>query len=199
MHAITPPLTQAYADFVADSAAWTMPPEIQEVVVLGFTDAIGVMLAGARENAVCRLTQWALMQGGQPHARVVSCQEALPTAQAALINATAAHALDYDDFAFSNHPSAVLVPTILAVADAGGGRRASGIWRHDGKSLCRRLRSLGRPVSSGERPLLRQGLASNGDPGHRGCCGSRGRRPGIERNTNPPRPGTGGVKCGGYF
>ena len=118
MHAITPPLTQAYADFIADSAAWTMPPEIQEVVVLGFTDAIGVMLAGARENAVCRLTQWALMQGGQPHARVVSCEEALPAAQAALINATAAHALDYDDFAFSNHPSAVLVPTILAVADA---------------------------------------------------------------------------------
>lgn len=123
MHAITPPLTQAYADFVADSATWAMPPEIQEVVVLGFTDAIGVMLAGARENAVSILTQWALMQGGQSHARVVSCQDALPTAQAALINATAAHALDYDDFAFSNHPSAVLVPTILAVADA---RPASG-------------------------------------------------------------------------
>jgi len=100
-----------------------MPPEIQEVVVLGFTDAIGVMLAGARENAVSILTQWAHMQGGQPHSRVVACHDALPTAQAALINATAAHALDYDDFAFSNHPSAVLVPTILAVADA---HRASG-------------------------------------------------------------------------
>lgn len=117
MHAKIYPLTQAYADFIADSANWTIPPEVQEVAVLGFTDAIGVMLAGARENAVCRLTQWALMQGGQPQARVVSCPDALPAAQAALINATAAHALDYDDFAFSNHPSAVLVPAILAVAD----------------------------------------------------------------------------------
>ena len=42
--------------------------------------------------------------------------------QAALVNATAAHALDYDDFAFSNHPSAVLVPTILAAADRVGAR-----------------------------------------------------------------------------
>jgi len=40
--------------------------------------------------------------------------------QAALVNATAAHALDYDDFAFSNHPSAVLVPTVLAAADVSG-------------------------------------------------------------------------------
>jgi 2-methylcitrate dehydratase PrpD len=32
----------------------------------------------------------------------------------------AAHAIDWDDYAYSNHPSAVLVPAILAVADARG-------------------------------------------------------------------------------
>jgi 2-methylcitrate dehydratase PrpD len=118
LHTKISPLTQSYADFITDSAGWTLDADVQDVAVLGFTDAIGVMLAGAREGAVQTLTRWALTQGGHAQSRVVSCAQRLPAAQAALINATAAHALDYDDFAFSNHPSAVLVPAILAAADA---------------------------------------------------------------------------------
>lgn len=38
-----------------------------------------------------------------------------------MIDATAIHALDYDDYAFSNHPSAVLVPAITACAARFGG------------------------------------------------------------------------------
>jgi 2-methylcitrate dehydratase PrpD len=40
--------------------------------------------------------------------------------EAAWINATAAHALDFDDVALRGHPSAVLVPAILAEAQAIG-------------------------------------------------------------------------------
>lgn len=40
---------------------------------------------------------------------------------AALIDATAIHALDYDDYAFSNHPSAVLVPAVTSCAAGFGG------------------------------------------------------------------------------
>ncbi|HEY0337804.1 MAG TPA: MmgE/PrpD family protein, partial [Burkholderiales bacterium] len=43
-----------------------------------------------------------------------------PAPAAALINGTAAHALDYDDVAQRGHPSAVLVPAILAEAQALG-------------------------------------------------------------------------------
>ena len=39
---------------------------------------------------------------------------------AAMVNATAAHALDWDDYAFAVHPSAILVPTTLAVAETVG-------------------------------------------------------------------------------
>src|SRR5690606_34228890 len=38
---------------------------------------------------------------------------------AALVNGMAAHILDYDDVALDGHPSAVLVPAILAQAEAG--------------------------------------------------------------------------------
>ena len=50
---------------------------------------------------------------------VLAAGERAQAAQAALINGTAAHALDYDDVADSikGHPSAVLVPTVLAVAE----------------------------------------------------------------------------------
>ena len=44
-------LTQAYADRIARAPATAAPPEVAEVAVLGFTDAIGVMLAGAGEDA----------------------------------------------------------------------------------------------------------------------------------------------------
>lgn len=112
------PLTQAYAQRIATSVDRPVPDAVVSVAVLGFTDAIGVMLAGAREEAVCALARWAHEQGGAAQSRSVCGAARLPAAQAALINATAAHALDYDDFAFSNHPSAVLVPAVLAAADA---------------------------------------------------------------------------------
>jgi 2-methylcitrate dehydratase PrpD len=112
------PLTQAYAKRIADSAYHQVPADVQDVAVLGFTDAVGVMLAGAGEDAVGALARWAQSQGGVAQSRSVAGVARIPAAHAALINATAAHALDYDDFAFSNHPSAVLVPTVLAAADA---------------------------------------------------------------------------------
>ena len=111
-------LTQAYAQRIAAGADHPVPDAVASVAVLGFTDAIGVMLAGAQEEAVRALARWADEQGGAAQSRSVCGTARLPAAQAALLNATAAHALDYDDFAFSNHPSAVLVPTILAAADA---------------------------------------------------------------------------------
>lgn len=98
-----------------------VPPEAAlEVARLGFTDCIGVMLAGAGEDVVDRLRRHVVEQGGHGRARMAGGAQRVSVVQAALVNATAAHALDYDDFAFSNHPSAVLVPAILAVADASG-------------------------------------------------------------------------------
>ena len=114
------PLTRLYASFLAAASDTPIPPAALEVARLGFTDCMGVMLAGADEEAVRRLRTHVLDQGGHPRSRMAGSTQRVTAVQAALVNATAAHAMDYDDFAFSNHPSAVLVPTILAVADAQG-------------------------------------------------------------------------------
>lgn len=113
-------LTRSYASFIAAMGQTAVPEPALEVARLGFTDCVGVMLAGAQEEAVGRLQLHVLEQGGAARARMVGSAVRLGAVQAALVNATAAHALDYDDFAFSNHPSAVLVPAVLAVADAVG-------------------------------------------------------------------------------
>ena len=119
------PLTRNYARFVASAAGLTLPPEAVAVARLGFTDCAGVMFAGSQEDVVQRLRGHVLAQGAKAQSRLAGSDMRGGVVQAALVNASAAHAMDYDDFAFSNHPSAVLVPTILAMADAHGasGRR----------------------------------------------------------------------------
>ena len=124
------PLTQLYAGFIAGWQSLDIPEPALEVARLGFTDCAGVMLAGRREEAVIRLANYVSAQGACPVSRGVTGGQRVSMVQAGLVNATAAHALDYDDFAFSNHPSAVLVPTILAAADAHGadGRRMAAAY-----------------------------------------------------------------------
>jgi 2-methylcitrate dehydratase PrpD len=119
------PLTQAYAQFAASLTVNRLPGAAIEVARLGFTDSIGVMLAAVRDPVVLALKNYVASQGGAAKARLLLGESRATLPQAALVNATAAHALDFDDYAFSNHPSAVLVPTILAAAEesaADGGR-----------------------------------------------------------------------------
>ena len=54
---------------------------------------------------------------GHPHLRRAT---RAPAPEAAWINGTAAHALDYDDVGLRGHPSTVLVPAILAEAETLG-------------------------------------------------------------------------------
>ncbi|RPI47894.1 MAG: MmgE/PrpD family protein [Betaproteobacteria bacterium] len=88
-------------------------------------DWFAVTLAGARDPLVDLLLDEAREEGGKPVATVVGRGARLTRAQAALVNGTASHVLDYDDvnLNINGHPSAVLVPAALAMGeatDAGG-------------------------------------------------------------------------------
>lgn len=117
-------LTQAYARFVAQNRSGRLPDVAVEVARLGFTDAVAALLAGSREP----VTEVA----GKAVATRTAVQEscallgglASSADLAAMVDACAAHALDIDDYAFANHPSAVLVPVALA---CGQTTRADGV------------------------------------------------------------------------
>jgi 2-methylcitrate dehydratase PrpD len=114
------PITRALADFIGGAAESHVPSGALEIIRTGFTDAIACLLAGRHEPVVTALRRFESSRGGRPEARLLLGNERIPAAEAALVNATAAHALDLDDYAYSNHPSAVMVPAILAAAEPRG-------------------------------------------------------------------------------
>src|SRR5260221_3397858 len=78
------------------------------------------MLAGIDEQ-VARLVRESLGPGGGTgEASLYLGAECATAPEAALANAVAGHALDYDDVALAGHPSVVLVPAILTEAEALG-------------------------------------------------------------------------------
>jgi 2-methylcitrate dehydratase PrpD len=87
-----------------------------------FVDTVGVLFAGRKEPAVAALVEAVLAEEADGPSRSLAAGRGLPARSAALVDATSAHALDYDDVddALLAHPSTVLVPALLALGDAGG-------------------------------------------------------------------------------
>lgn len=114
-------LTQRLAEFVASGDRLTIPPAALEVVRTGFIDTIATMMAG-RDQPVVDVIRRHVAAHGLPseEARVLFTSQRVSSRDAALINGTAGHALDYDDVAIGGHPSTVLVPAALAEAEAVG-------------------------------------------------------------------------------
>lgn len=106
------PLTRDLGAFVADLSFERLPREAVETARLGFIDTIATMIAGSRDEAP-QLLRRALAPPPGP-ATLYFTGDTAPAPEAAWINGTAAHALDYDDVAVRGHPSTVLVPAIVA-------------------------------------------------------------------------------------
>ena len=109
-------LTRSLGQFVAALSPNRVPEEAARIARFGFIDCIGVMIAGRDEDAPRILTQVLTPVSGD--ATLCFTGRSAPAPEAAWINGAAAHALDYDDVALRGHPSAVLVPAILAEAES---------------------------------------------------------------------------------
>jgi 2-methylcitrate dehydratase PrpD len=112
-------LTAELGKFVAGLRYRDIPAEALNTIRMAFADTIGVAIAGARDPAPQLLAKTLAPAGGES---TILCSDIRASARdAAWINGTAAHALDYDDVAQrGGHASAVLVPAILAEAEALG-------------------------------------------------------------------------------
>jgi 2-methylcitrate dehydratase PrpD len=111
-------LTQALSTFVSNLQAAAVPPEALDVVRTGFVDTVGTMIAGSVEDPPKILQKTLAPAPGD--ARLYFTGPRVTAPEAAWINAVAAHALDFDDVALNGHPSAVLVPAILAEGESLG-------------------------------------------------------------------------------
>lgn len=114
-------LTESLADFIASSESINIPDRATQIIQTGFIDTIATMIAGRNEPVVGIVKRYVAAQGGtRRDASLLGGTERAARAAAALINATAGHALDFDDVAIGGHPSTVLVPAILAETEANG-------------------------------------------------------------------------------
>jgi 2-methylcitrate dehydratase PrpD len=119
-------LTRALADYSSGLRFEDIPGDVRTIVKHCVLDWLGVTLAGSREDAGRIVREEALEQGGAPQATIIGDGARTGVGQAALVNGTASHALDYDDvhFAFLGHPTVTVLPAVLALAerDACNGR-----------------------------------------------------------------------------
>lgn len=110
-------LTESIVQFVTGSALDQPPAGALATAADGFTDAVGVMLAAFEEPLTNNLRRDIADQGGRGMSRVMLSETRATVSQATLVGVGAAHALDFDDYAYSNHVSALLVPALLAEAE----------------------------------------------------------------------------------
>jgi 2-methylcitrate dehydratase PrpD len=109
------PLTEELGRFVAGLTFEKLPPEAVQIARTGIIDTIATMIAGAHDPAPQLLRQGLAPAPGP--ASLYFSGETAAAPEAAWINGTAGHALDYDDVGCRGHLSTVLLPAILAEAE----------------------------------------------------------------------------------
>jgi len=120
-------LSAELARFVSETGFEDLPPEAVVQAKRAILDTLGVALAGCREEGPSIVARLAHERAASGRASVLGWPLRLPPQEAALVNGTAAHALDYDDVNASmrGHPSAPVLPAALALAqETGQGGRA---------------------------------------------------------------------------
>ena len=95
-------------------------PAARQAARAAVADTLACMLAAASEPAVSAAAGALVDAGESGPCRVVCHPGTLAPASAALVNGVAAHIHDFDDYetAGSTHPSAVIVPALLALGEA---------------------------------------------------------------------------------
>ena len=124
-------------------------------------DTLGICVA-ARDTDAPRavralIAEWA----GTPEATLIGENTACPAVSAALFNGTCAHSLDFDDTHLPSvvHPSAMLVPAVLAEAEArGAGGRAVIASLAAAYEICTRLSMAQFDPRTGNSIMFDRGL-----------------------------------------
>src|SRR5918994_6814593 len=115
-----PNLTADLGRFASRLNLKDIPAEAQNIAKTGITDCFGVMIAGSRAPAISMLDRELAGSDSLMQASLIPSLKKRNVEDAALVNGAAAHVLDYDDVTLDGHPSAVLVPAILAQGEAMG-------------------------------------------------------------------------------
>ena len=108
---------------LAEFARTVQPSDlVSDVLKLSLLDWLSVAIAGQDQPVARSVLSLAREEAGKPEAFLFGADQMAPARMAALVNGTIGHALDYDDthFAHIGHPSAVVLPAVLAISQSRG-------------------------------------------------------------------------------
>ena len=113
--------TEEIAKFVAEMSYDQLPAAAINAGKMAILDCLGAALAGCEETSGKIISEY-VKGAGRPEAGVIGEGFRTSIDQAAWVNGTKAHALDYDDYFVPNHstpyhPTAAILPAVLAVAE----------------------------------------------------------------------------------
>lgn len=115
------PLGLRLAEHAIGLHSAAIPADVEARARHCLLDWLGVTLAGSTEPLSRIVREEAEGEGGVAEATILGSPARLPVAQAALVNGTAGHALDYDDVitAMLGHPTVAVAPVVFALAERG--------------------------------------------------------------------------------
>jgi 2-methylcitrate dehydratase PrpD len=99
-----------------------LPTEVVEATKKQVLDLWGVALGGFSKPGPKELREIVRDWGGKEESSIIGCKQKVPAPNAAHVNATMAHALDYDDVHETAimHSGVAVIPTCMAVAEREG-------------------------------------------------------------------------------
>jgi 2-methylcitrate dehydratase PrpD len=122
-------ITRTLAKYVADLGYDSIPDDVKRICRRAIIDTVGCAIAGSTEPAAVIAADLARQDGGNQRATVIGSSRRakgeplrVPAANAAMVNAIAGHALDYDDVNPMGHPSVPVCFTAIAAAEDAGAR-----------------------------------------------------------------------------
>jgi 2-methylcitrate dehydratase PrpD len=189
-------LSEQLSDYWSRARFEDLPPEVVHAAKRFLLDTVAAGVAGGRTEVVESVAAGARAAAGTGEVVLWGRGDALPPAAAALVNGTAAHALELDDFGGCGHSGAVVVPAVCALAGASqaGGREAL-------LAIVAGYDVAGRVLegSGGYRPHNERGWHSTGTCGSFGAAAASARLLGLSPELSAQALGIAGTFTGGTW
>lgn len=117
--AMAPDAVVALVDHCLETDYGKLPGPVVAATKNQVLDTLGIALAGSSQPGARQLHELTIEMAGKPEARIWGTDVRVPAQDAARVNATMSHALDYDDTHERSfvHPSVITIPAALATAD----------------------------------------------------------------------------------
>ncbi len=111
-------LSSKLANFVFSTSFEDIPENIRIIAKYHLLDTVGCCIAATPYESSKKLVEYVLFEGGNCQASAIGVDKLVSISQAAFINGILARSLEFDDMCMPDlHPSGVIIPTLLSVAE----------------------------------------------------------------------------------